>query len=124
MNGKFLLDTNAVIGLLGGDAGLVQLLQSAVWVGVPVIVELEFLSFPNLSSSDEVLFAQFKNRVEIISLDAADTALLQQIIQLRRGFNLKLPDTIIAATALQRQAALLSNDAVFRRISSLSLQTF
>lgn len=124
MNGRFLLDTNAVIGLLGGHTGLVQMLQGAAWVGIPVIVELEFLSFPNLSASDAALFAQFKNRVETTSLDAANTVLLQQIIQIRQGYNLKLPDAIIAATALQQQATLLSNDAMFKRVTGLSLQTF
>lgn len=124
MNGRFLLDTNAVIGLLGGNTGLVQMLQSAVWVGILVIVELEFLSFPNLSTSDAALFAQFKNRVETTSLDAADTALLQQIIQIRQGYNLKLPDAIIAATALLQKATLLSNDAMFKRVAGLGLQTF
>lgn len=124
MNGRFLLDTNAVIALLGGHAGLVQLLQNAVWVGVPIIVELEFLSFPNLSASDEELFAQFKNRVEIISLDATDTGLLQQIIHIRRSSNVKLPDAIIAAIAIQQQVTLLSNDAVFHRVADLSFQTF
>ncbi len=124
MNGNFLLDTNAVIALLSGHAGLVQLLQGATWVGIPVIVELEFLSFPNLPASDAALFNQFKSRVETTSLDAADTALLQQIIHIRQGFNLKLPDAIIAATALQKQATLLSNDAMFKRVSGLSLQTF
>lgn len=124
MNGRFLLDTNAVIDLLGGHAGLVQLLQGATWVGIPVIVELEFLSFSHLSSSDAALFAQFKKRVETISLDASDAPLLQQIIQIRQGFNLKLPDAIVAATAIQQQATLLSNDTLFKRVTGLSLQTF
>lgn len=124
MNGRFLLDTNAVIALLSGHEGLVQVLQAATWVGIPVIVELEFFSFPGLSLSDELLFTRFKSRVEVTDLMATNTRLMEEIIQIRRNFNLKLPDSIIAACAIQQQATLLSNDATFQRVSGLSLQTF
>ncbi|MFN4254023.1 MAG: type II toxin-antitoxin system VapC family toxin [Saprospiraceae bacterium] len=124
MNGKFLLDTNAVIALLNGNAALQSLLLSANWVGISVITELEFLAFPNLSSNDSVLFRRFKQRVEVIGIDASDTAFLEQTIQIRRDFNVKLPDAVVATTALQNQSTLLSNDAVFRRLPMLSLQNF
>lgn len=124
MNGRFMLDTNAVIALLNGHAGLVQMLQSAAWVGIPVIVELEFLSFPNLSASDKVLFSNFKNRIEVLSLEASNASFLQEIIQIRQNFNIKLPDAIIAASAIQSQSTLVSNDAIFSRVTGLGLQTF
>lgn len=119
-----MLDTNAVIALLNGHAGLVQMLQSAAWVGIPVIVELEFLSFPNLSASDKVLFSNFKNRIEVLSLEASNASFLQEIIQIRQNFNIKLPDAIIAASAIQSQSTLVSNDAIFSRVTGLGLQTF
>lgn len=124
MNGRLLLDTNAVIALLAGHAGLANLLRQATWVGIPVIVELEFLSFSNLSASDKALFAAFKSRVEVLGLDASDTLMIQEIVQLRQTFQVKLPDAIIAACALQQQATLLSNDSIFQRVSGLSRQTF
>ena len=124
MNGKFLLDTNAVIALLNGHAPLTALLQSATWVGITVITELEFLSFSGLSEPDKLLFEQFKNRIEVINLDTNDAALIQAICQIRQTYRLKLPDAIIGAAAIQHQATLLSNDAIFARITTLSLQTF
>lgn len=124
MNGRYLLDTNAVISLLRGHSGLVALLQDAEWVGIPVIVELEFLSFPNLSVSDKALFKRFKSRVEVISLDASDSSLLEEIIRIRQSFKVKLPDAIISASAIQQQATLLSNDNIFHRVSNLSLNIF
>jgi len=39
MNGKFLLDTNAVVTLLDGDTSLAQILDTAAWVGISVITE-------------------------------------------------------------------------------------
>jgi predicted nucleic acid-binding protein len=124
MNGRFVLDTNAVIALLSGHSGLLTLLNSAVWVGISIVTELEFLSFPNLSANDAKLFHQFKNRVDVIGLVPSDANLLQQIVQIRKRFKLKLPDSIIAALTIQQQAVLISNDAVFERISELSLQQF
>lgn len=124
MNGKFLLDTNAVIALLNGNAALQNLLVSANWVGISVITELEFLAFPNLSNNDAALFHRFKQRVEVVGIEASDAAFLEQTIQIRRDFNVKLPDAVVASAALQNQATLLSNDAVFRRLPMLSLQNF
>ena len=124
MNGKFLLDTNAVIALLNGHASLIALLQSATWVGITVITELEFLSFDGLSEQDKLLFEQFKSRIEVINLDTNDAPLIQEICQIRQTYHLKLPDAIIGAAAIQHQATLLSNDAIFARITTLSLQTF
>jgi tRNA(fMet)-specific endonuclease VapC len=124
MNGRYLLDTNAVIALLGGHSGLVELLKNAKWIGIPVIVELEFLSFSGLSSSDMELFGNFKSRVNVLSLNASDSGLLEEIIQIRLKYNVKLPDAIISASAIVNQASLVSNDAAFRRISNLALQEF
>ncbi len=124
MNGKFLLDTNAVIALLNGHAPLTVLLQSATWVGITVITELEFLSFDGLFEQDKLLFEQLKSRVEVINLDTNDAPLIQEICQIRQTYRLKLPDAIIGAAAIQHQATLLSNDAIFARITTLSLQTF
>ena len=124
MNGRYVLDTNAVIALLNGNAGLLTLLNQAVWIGISVIVELEFLSFPKLSTHDAALFQQFKKRVEVIGIDAADANLMQEIILTRQQFNVKLPDAIIAALAIQQQSTLLTNDAIFKRVQNLNVQTF
>ena len=124
MNGRFLLDTNAVVGLLKGNASLIQTLQAATWVGISVITELEFLSFPGLSATDESLFQQFKSRVEVIDLQSSDDKLLTRIIEIRKSGKVKLPDAIIAAMTIESNATLLSQDVDFSRIALLSVQSF
>jgi hypothetical protein len=124
MNGRFLLDTNAVVSLLKGNASLIQTLQAATWVGMSVITELEFLSFPGLAEQDESLFQQFKSRVEIIDLQSSDSKLLTCIIEIRRSAKVKLPDAIIAAMAIDNDATLLSQDAGFSKVAVLSVQSF
>jgi len=124
MNGRFVLDTNAVIALLSGNSELSSLLINATWIGISVVTKLEFLSFPHLSENDAKLFHQFENRVDVLGLAPSDTNLMQKIIQIRQQFNLKLPDSIIAASTIQQKAALVSNDAIFKRMPDLSLQQF
>ena len=124
MNGRFLLDTNAIIALLNGHNGITQQLQNAVWIGISVISELEFLSFRQLSQNDITLFQSFKARIHVINLDSQDTVLTNTIISTRQNFNLKLPDAIIAASAIENQAFLLSNDAIFQRVPNITVLTF
>ncbi len=69
MNGRrFLLDTNAVISLLQGNAAVRQILSEADWIGISIISKLEFLSLPNLPKSDEDLFSKFVRRVAVVGL--------------------------------------------------------
>ena len=124
MNGKYLLDTNAVVGLLRGNTSLIQILQKATWVGISVITELEFLSFPELVTQDELLFQQFKSRVEVVDLQSSDMKMISRIIEIRRSAKVKLPDAIIAATALENDATLVSQDMGFSRVDMLSVQGF
>jgi predicted nucleic acid-binding protein len=124
MNGKFLLDTNAVVALLNGNTSLSQTLQAATWVGISVITELEFLSFPGLTQQDEALFQQFKGRVEVIDLQASDGKLLARIVEVRKLSKVKLPDAIIAAAAIENAATLLTQDAGFSKVALLSVQRF
>ena len=49
MNGnRFLLDTNAIVALLDGNAAINRLIIGADWVGVSIISVLEYMSFSNL----------------------------------------------------------------------------
>ena len=124
MNGRLLLDMNAVIALLNGNANLNQMCSQATWIGISIITELEFLSFPGLSAGDAALFQQFKSRVQVISLEESNAVLKSTTIQLRQSFGIKLPDAIIAASAVIQQADLVSNDSVFGRVSALRTQIF
>jgi tRNA(fMet)-specific endonuclease VapC len=122
MNGKrYLLDTNAIVSLLQGSGALVTLLQNAEWVGISVISEIEFLAFSGLSESDRQLFEQFLKRVEVINLVASNNLLIEQIIQIRLQYRVKLPDAIIASTALQVGASLVTNDRELTKVTTLTI---
>lgn len=60
-----------------------------------------------MDKSDEQLFAEFIKRVETIGLLPTDAKLIDGVIRCRRKYKIKIPDAIIAATALRENAALL-----------------
>ena len=124
MNGRFLLDTNAVVALLNGNLRIAELLKPATWVGISIITELEFLSFSGLTPDDEALFRTFRDRVDVIDLQAADSTLLAQIVSIRKSGRHKMPDAIIAASAIHGGATLLTQDQGFSKISGLLVQAF
>ena len=125
MSGKrYLLDTNAIVALLQGSPALVTLLQNAEWVGISVISKIEFLAFSGLSESDINLFAEFLKRVEVIDLAASNDLLIEQIIQIRLQYRVKLPDAIIASTALQVGASLVTNDRELSKVTSLAVMNW
>ncbi|MGB6170114.1 MAG: type II toxin-antitoxin system VapC family toxin [Geitlerinemataceae cyanobacterium] len=119
-----MLDTNAIVALLGGNKQLVQRLQNAEWVGISIISQLEFLVFTGLTEADRLLFEQFASRVEVIGLDASQTNLLETTIRMRQQYRLRLPDAIVAATAIVNQATLLSADRQLQSISELTVIAF
>ena len=62
MSGKrYLLDTNAIVCLLRGENALQQRLQSAEWVGISILSQIEFLAFSNLSENDRRIFQEFSD---------------------------------------------------------------
>lgn len=110
---RYLLDTNAVIYLLSGQ--LASPLPAGQY-SVSIISEIELLSFPRLSAEEEQ-----KIRGLLLLLDRLHLTdiVRDEAIKLRRKNRLKLPDAIIAASALSHGAILLTNDQAFSSIDGL-----
>jgi len=122
MNGnKYLLDTNAIIYLLNGNKKILDLLKNAQWVGISIISYLEFLSFSKLTQNDIILFKEFLSRVETINIQDSNETLLEKSIQIRKQYNIKLPDAIIVATAYNENALLISNDLWLKKIIDVKI---
>lgn len=124
MSGKhrFLLDTNAVVSLLSGNRELAVQLEAAEYVGISVISFLEFLAFDGLTEGDRACFTDFCERIDVVALTHEDSGLMKLALDLRSNHRLKLPDAIIGATALSRNATLVTNDSHFSGISLLPVQ--
>jgi predicted nucleic acid-binding protein len=101
---RFVLDTNVVLYFLGGR--LADPLPAGVYT-LSVISELELLAYPGLASSEEQRIRDFLADVPITDLTRS---VKHHAVDLRKRFGLKLPDAIVAATALALGATLLTND--------------
>lgn len=121
-NIRFILDTNAVVSLLNGNRELATRLEAAEYVGISVVTYLEFLAFDGLSDSDKKSFERFASRVEIVPLSLDDKKLITLSLTLRSNHRLKLPDAIIGATAISRNALLITNDGHFSGIPVLDVK--
>jgi hypothetical protein len=107
---RCLLDTNAVVGLLRGQGGLLALTGQARWVGISIIAEIEFRAFPRLAPEDARLFAEFLERVTVVGLTHHDAGLVDRVIALRRNERLRLPDAVVVASAVVHDACLVTAD--------------
>jgi predicted nucleic acid-binding protein len=119
----YTLDTNAILYYLKDDPDTVASLRNVFTQNVPLyvsaITELELFAFSNLSTAEEKLIEELLTTVAVISLDS-HIARLSAFI--RRQYRLKVPDSVIAATAPFTGSTLLTrNTRDFRRIPNLSL---
>jgi hypothetical protein len=113
MGPLIVLDTNAVLYMLAGR--LARSLPPDAYA-VSVISEIELLSFPSLSPESEQQIRELLDAVDVIELDAD---IKKQAILVRRAHRLKLPDAIIAATAITSGAELATNDDHFKTVTGL-----
>ena len=114
---RFLLDTNAIIYLVNGS------LSSPLPCGrhgVSVITEIELLSYAGMSGAEEQKIVELLRLLDRIQLT---DAVRDEAIRLRRRSRLRLPDAIIAASALVTGAVLLTNDQAFSVIDGLIVES-
>lgn len=119
---KIFLDTNSIIDLLNEDIKVIEEVNSADEVMISVINELEFKSFSDLSLNDKGLFDAFALVVTVLDLKASDIVLKNKIIEIRSLYKIKLPDAIIAATAIINNAKLVTGDKGFKKVKELQLK--
>jgi predicted nucleic acid-binding protein len=81
---------------------------------------LELLAYPGLVPSEEQRIRDFLADVPITDLTQS---VKHHAVSLRKRFGLKLPDAIVAATALALEATLLTNDQRLLALSDVPTQT-
>ena len=108
---EFLLDTNVVIGLLKGHAPAIALAeQQGLQLdksAVSQITRMELLGYPQLTDEEDHAIRSFFAACHVRVIDDRVEA---QAIRLRRSGLFKLPDAIVAATAITHSLRLLTLD--------------
>lgn len=121
MNGdKLLADTNIIIYLLDGDRTVANLLDEKT-VHVSFVTQLELLSYSELSDQDEVRINDFLDQCIIVDINPSIKA---EVIRVRKQHRLKLPDSIIIASALYLDIPLITSDQDLQKVEELSLMYY
>ena len=119
---KVFLDTNAIISLFKVNNSVVSEVNIADEIFISIINELEFKSFFNLTSNDKSLFDDFASMIIVLDLQPSNIVLKNKIIEIRNKYRLKLPDAIVAASAIVHDALLLTADKDFKKVKELQLK--
>ncbi len=118
MNGnKLLLDTNAVLYVLGGDETLASFLNGKE-LFLSVIAELELLSYKKMTQKEAKAIASFLGELKIENIS---DEIKKFAVQIRKNSNLKLPDCIIAATSMALNIPLVTADKQLSIIEGLDI---
>lgn len=118
MNGDdWLVDTNIIIYLVDGDQTVSNLLEDRS-VQLSFITKIELLAFKKLKTREEKIIRAIINNAHIIfaSYDITESA-----VKIRKNYNLKIPDAIIAATAKTYNLPLVTADTDFNRLDEVNI---
>lgn len=113
---KYLLDTNILIYLQGDK------LASGLPLGLyaySVISEIELLSWPQMQPEHDIVWRGLLASLHRVELDAS---VRETAIRLRRQRRVKLPDALVAASAIACDAVLLTNDQQLLTLPGLRSQ--
>ncbi len=118
MNGiSIFSDTNPLIYLLDGRAEVADFLDGKqVWISL--ITELELFGKKGLSEQEINAISGLIDNCFVAEINSQVKILTKQLLQ---KYPIKIPDAIIAATALYLDLPLLTADAGFQKIPELKL---
>ena len=115
MNGNsVVLDTTIVLYLLNGDQILSKLLYRKK-LYLSFISQLELLGYKGISAKQQLQVSKFIQECVVIDINEE---IKTEAIQIRKQTKLKLPDTIVLATARFLSLPLITSDQDFKEIKS------
>jgi predicted nucleic acid-binding protein len=117
---RILVDTNIILYLLSGSESIAQLINNST-IYISFITELEILSFKEISEKEKKQIKKIFNEFVIVDINEE---IKSKTIEIRSNSSLKLPDSIIAATAQFLDLPLLTADKDFQRVKNLDLLLF
>lgn len=107
MSGNMLLDSNIVVYLAKGELDWQQFLDETTTYYVSVISYMETLGFQFASVREKEFIQHFLALFQIVYIDQQ---IADRVVAIRQQKRIKLPDAIIAATALETQCTLVTRN--------------
>jgi len=104
---EILLDSNIIIYSAASFKEEIEVYLSNKTLSASIISYIEVLGYHKLTKQDKAFFQLFFDAIELIPIT---DRIVQKSIELRQVKNIKLGDTIIAATALIQNKTLVSRN--------------
>ncbi|MEY2828912.1 MAG: hypothetical protein RIQ33_770 [Bacteroidota bacterium] len=114
------VDTNILLLLLNGNHTIAESI-SEQHIFISFITELELLGHKGITTSEQKVIKRLLNECVVIDINEN---IKKEVVKIRQQKKIKLPDAIIAATAIYLDLPLLSADKDFSRIVHLNLLLF
>jgi len=111
------VDTNICIYLMNGDAVLAEMLEGQN-LFISIITEMELYAYHGNNPASLQILESFLQVVSVINIEERVKA---KAISIRKVTKLKLPDSIISASALAYQLPLITADKGFKKVEELDL---
>jgi len=110
---RFMLDTNVIIDTLNNDLDLLAFLETFpdCEIYINPVVAIEVLAKAGMIEDEE---AAARALLDSFKWTEIDKAVCEVAVQIRRAKELRLPDALIAASAIILNATVLSNDSHLR----------
>ena len=120
MSGRTLiLDTNIIIHLSYGELNTTDFSSNGDRLCISAITYMEALGYPFKTKEDESFVRKLCNSFDLIDLTKP---IIEKTIEIRKQTKIKLPDAIIAASALVEEAKLVTvNVKDFDTIKRISI---
>ena len=120
MGKEYLIDTNSVIDYLDNKLpDNANELIDGVDSKISVITRMELLAWPGASKQQTIILIEFINASEVFTLEEP---VILKTIEIRKAYKTKLPDAIVAATALVNEFTIITrNMKDFDKIEGLEV---
>ena len=112
----FLADTNFLIFVAQKNPIVEPFLDYEI--GISFITEMELLGVFSISKTNKSDIQKIINQCFIIDFYAE---IKRKVIEIKQQYKIKLPDAIVAATAITANLPLITADADFKTIKELKL---
>ena len=114
---KYLLDTNLVLGLLKASPEVVDMVTSrgllASSCAFSAVTRMELLGYPSITNDEERVITDRLSKFIYLPITSEIEDLA---ITLRRNRKVKLPDALVAATAMYHGLELLTLDKALLKV--------
>lgn len=95
-NDKVLLDSDVLVNYSKGFINLDDYFERYNSVCISVITYMEIFGYNFINSREEKLLKDIINKIEIVNINEI---IVEKVIEIRKNFKIKIPDSIIFATA-------------------------